>query len=370
MDILFITPQDVNDQAGNGGVKGAAKNLKLLKSMDDANVHLCILRKREFVEDHTSNLIIDQPQGKLGELIAALLGYKKIYPWKVKKIQKYIINNGIDIVFLDGSLLGNLTKMNKYCRTVVFFHNCEYDFSCNKVKNEGIVYLPSAIASWVNEKKAVNAGKIGCLNNRDSNRIFELYGRRADFFFPVTFEDTFDPTRAKESNKKELLFVGSRFKPNEDSIEWFMKNVMAFLPDITLLIVGKGFEDKKAEYESAYSNVTVLGGVNDLSDYYYSHPVQVMPILYGAGMKVKTAEAMMYGRTIVASDEALEGYDVDGMDGIYRCNTADEYIRVLSDLMIADKSETYNVSVRNCFMQKYETSLLLEAVRQAINDWD
>ncbi len=49
--------------------------------------------------------------------------------------------------------------------------------------------------------------------------------------------------------------------------------------------------------------------------YYYKHAAVILPIKYGAGMKVKTAEAMMYGRTIFASDEALEGYDGKGIEG-------------------------------------------------------
>ena len=98
------------------------------------------------------------------------------------------------------------------------------------------------------------------------------------------------------------------FSPNYDGIKWFAENVMTELKDYHLIIVGKDFEQKKDELENV--NVHVVGTVESLEKYYYSENIMVMPIFYGDGMKIKTAEAMMYGKIILASDEALEGYEV------------------------------------------------------------
>lgn len=80
---------------------------------------------------------------------------------------------------------------------------------------------------------------------------------------------------------------------------------MPQLPECVLEIVGKGFEELKNQLTR--SNVKVIGGVDSLEPYYENAAAVVMPILYGDGMKVKTAEAMMYGKVIFASEEALEG---------------------------------------------------------------
>ena len=45
----------------------------------------------------------------------------------------------------------------------------------------------------------------------------------------------------------------------------------------------------------------VLGYVEDLNKLYASVRFMVMPILSGSGMKVKTAEALKYGKFIFAS---------------------------------------------------------------------
>ncbi len=36
----------------------------------------------------------------------------------------------------------------------------------------------------------------------------------------------------------------------------------------------------------------------------------ISPIFVGGGMKVKTCEALMYGKNIIGTSESFEGYDI------------------------------------------------------------
>ena len=89
----------------------------------------------------------------------------------------------------------------------------------------------------------------------------------------------------------------------------------------------------------------------NLEDYYDQADAMVMPIFVGDGMKVKTAEALMYGKPMFATDEALEGYDVEGISGIYRCNSAKEFIDMINEQIINGYSE----EVRKLFVHNYST---------------
>ena len=151
------------------------------------------------------------------------------------------------------------------------------------------------------------------------------------------------------------------FGPNYDGIKWFVDNVMEKLIEYTLTIVGKNFESKKDELQR--KNVIVVGTVDDLEDYYYQNNIMVMPVFYGDGQKVKTAEAMMYGKTIVATDEALEGYSVDSVEGVFRCNTANEFIQTIRKVSFLSR-DRYRVSVRNKFLEEYSYSSILKEVRK------
>ena len=113
--------------------------------------------------------------------------------------------------------------------------------------------------------------------------------------------------------------------------------------------------------------MNVIGSVDSTDEYYYSHAAVIMPIRYGAGMKVKTAEAMMFGRYIFASDEALEGYEVEGIDGIKRCNTAEEYIKEINYFFNSPLIPKYSTETRQLFLSKYETNSIKEIFSLAVN---
>lgn len=360
--ILFITVVDMYDKNGNGGVKGSQRNLKLVQEcFGEHNVTLVTFPRREYTTPPKDAMIFSRTQNNLEHLIAALFGCKVYLPWKEKEIVEYIREQGFDLLFIDSSMLGRLSRIKGSFKKVVFFHNVEANYAYNKVKNEGLQFLPSYWASKKNEQLAMkHADSMICLNQRDMEELAKLYKRKADFILPVTLGDQFDMQRCKESviEKRHILFVGAYMPQNVVSIEWFINNVMIQLPDVVLDIVGKGFEKKKSEYEK-YDNVNVIGEVDDLGAYYYTHSIVVLPIQYGAGMKIKTAEAMMYGRMIVASDEALEGYDVETTQEIMRCNMPEEYVRAIKEMINRDMEDNYAYSVRELYLNKYETQAMV-----------
>ncbi len=350
------------DKAGNGGVKASLEHLKFVQQyFGKDNVNICVFLK-DFEKSKCKEIkIFKREKSNFNLLISALFGCKVYMPWREKDIVKYINTCNPDLLFLDFSLLGRLIRLKHTYKTVVFFHNIEADYSWNKVKNEGFFYLPSFWASRYNDKWATRADKVICLNERDSNRLYECYGRKADILVPISFKDTFNISCTTSEYKREILFLGSLFPPNQISIEWFIQEVLPKLNNIQLNIVGKDFELKKENYEQV-SNVKVIGTALNLEPYYYGHAAVVMPIKYGAGMKVKTAEAMMYGRRIFATDEALEGYDVENVSGITRCNKANEFVNAINHYFDHEILKNYEEDVRNRFMQKYETNCLIQKV--------
>lgn len=353
---VFITPHNIYDLYGNGGVKATQRNYELIKRyFGEGNVHLCILGTQKTSVNLENTSVFRQPKSNVEVLLAALFGCKCYFPWQEGKILKTIKMKAPDLIFVDSSLLGRLIRKRFYGKTIVFFHNVEADYSWNKVINEGTWHLPGYWIARMNEKCAVKkADRIICLNRRDADKIEKLYNRNADFYLPITFDDKFDIKRVQCDYKKEIMFFGSLFQPNQLGIEWFMETVMTRLENITLNIVGKGFEKKRKDYEK-YKNVRVIGSVEEPDEYYYRHAVVIMPIQYGAGMKVKTAEAMMYGRIILATDEALEGYEVENVEGICRCNMADEYITKINNIFSQQTIPAYQTAVRDCFLEKYDT---------------
>lgn len=114
----------------------------------------------------------------------------------------------------------------------------------------------------------------------------------------------------------------------------------------------------------------MIGGVNSLQNYYNIASAVVMPIFIGDGMKVKTAEAFMYGKTVFATNEALEGYDVKGIEGIHICNTAEEFINSLNN----EHRYGFRQEVRDAFLDRYCTraweNVFSDYLAEKIESWE
>jgi Glycosyl transferases group 1. len=362
--VLFITSADLMKTYNSGGEHECWNNIHFLKEIyGEQNVSFLFFS--EWKGEFPKQYYVFPRLRRWKALFAQLLGYKMYFPWNEKRILKSILMISPDIIFFDGVLVGNLlSKISKDIYTIVFEHNCEKKYYTLRMKHEGLIY---AIEYWSVsrcEKIAVSeCSMLICINERDRLNIFKIYSREADLLLPVSFENKLCKNKIKKNNSKEIVFIGSNFGPNLQGIAWFVENVMSCLPDFKLYIVGKDFEKDKEYLERR--NVIVVGTVDNIEDIYYHYSIVVMPIFYGSGMKVKTAEAMMYGRTILATDEALEGYDIEGVNGIFRCNTQEEYINVIIQLFKDDIPE-FREEVHQKYLEKYSNGAALDTLRKAL----
>ncbi len=371
---VFISTSNIFDNMGNGGSKASREHYNMLtNAVGKENIRVILFLDRLAYENCRSiggeNIYIyEKIEGKIALVAAAVCGCRVYMPWDEKKIIDIISGYNPNLIFLDYSIAGRLIRKLKNYKTVCFYHNVESDYTYNKMKNEGLRFFPAYLAARANDKWGLKSNVVMCFNERDSRRLEKKYGRRADYIFPISLPDRFDESECNTNgSEKKLLFIGSCFGPNEDGIEWFINNVMPELSDggFELDVVGLGFEKKKQLY-SKYNKVKVIGSVVDTNTYYYSHPVVVMPIRFGAGMKVKTAEALMYGRYIAASDEALEGYEIEGTDDIKKCNTKEEYIEAIL-YFYERQMEKYSKTNRKLYLENFESSRLQNHFVTAIN---
>lgn len=364
--ILMVATQEIVNDLSDGGKRGSNRNWRLLKDIHGEGITLVMYTNN--TECSSVGIVRLQAYKNILDRVANLLS-GRIFACRSSEdyIVEMVAENKYDIVFLDRSLYGTLVDKIKRkdcnCKIWTFSHNLESNYFENKFKKYPI--LSKIICDKVKKSEEKTVRQSDCLfvlTERDAELNKRIYGTKARMCIPTSFEDRYcETSRVSDDETKQLLFIGSMFGPNYDGIKWFVDNVMEELKEYTLTIVGKNFERKKNELQK--SNVIVVGTVDDLEAYYYANNIMVMPIFYGDGQKVKIAEAMMYGKTIIATDEALEGYSVDDVKGIFRCNTADEFIQTIVELSSLHRDE-YRKSVRNKFMEEYSYSVILEKVRE------
>ena len=172
------------------------------------------------------------------------------------------------------------------------------------------------------------------LHRRDAELLQKYWGRKTDVFIPIALEDKFVPydysAESEKNEKLQLLFVGAyNWSVNVEAAKWFCENVMSKLNDYAVQFNIAGFQMEnllKDGWVGQYKNVKVLGTVDDLAETYKKADVVVEPILTGSGMKVKTAEALMHGKEVIGTQEALVGYD-ELSNKV--CETAEDFISTI-----------------------------------------
>ena len=108
----------------------------------------------------------------------------------------------------------------------------------------------------------------------------------------------------------KILFVGSLYDPNVLGITSFLDEVWAdvcrALPSIKLTICGSVCD---AINKSKYRKLECLGIVDDLEPHYREAAIVITPIPYGTGLKIKTAEAIAYGKCLISTEAGVYGLE-------------------------------------------------------------
>ena len=183
-----------------------------------------------------------------------------------------------------------------------------------------------------------------CLNKRDESEIFKKYGRKSNYIIPVSLPDKFCPNYYSQ-NKYDLLFIGSYFGPNINGIKWFINNILPST-NLRLCIVGSGMD---ALDINKSNQIEVISDAKDLSEYYNSAKVVIMPIFSGSGMKVKTVEALMFGKYIISTPEGVEGYETNSMD-VSVVSSKQQFIDAIKNI---PQLPMYSKKNRQLFLETY-----------------
>ena len=138
------------------------------------------------------------------------------------------------------------------------------------------------------------------------------------------------PIETYTENRKGLLFIGSLdWEPNREGLNWFLKEIYPSISHIPLTIAGKG------QFESALENVCVITNFHNTSALLNTHRCMIVPLLSGAGIRIKIIEAMQYGLPTISTSIGAEG--INYLPGsILVENDAEKWIELILNLYSDD----------------------------------
>lgn len=340
----------------NGGNVGLERNLDMVRyTFGQNNVYVCELYFPSKFQG-LRNCILDK----------SFYYSKRNY----KIIASVLAHNDFDIIFLNGPILYKYLELfiNNHPIICLYCHNVEYDYYCEKFKLSHSLsdFMMSRYIKRMESYAVKNATIISTLNERDSAGLLRLYGRSADLVLPIAMEKIPSELLSPDSDIEYPygLFVGSSIGPNIEGLIWFFEHVAPSTPGVNYEIVGSCcdfFKDKEIP-----GNVKLRGRVDDLDSIYRNASFVICPIFSGSGMKTKTIEALRYGKTIIGTQEAFEGIDVDyGKVGL-KSDMPEEHVKKINAL---DLDARINMWSLEEFNDKFTYEVVFEKFRNKIKEF-
>jgi O-antigen biosynthesis protein len=109
-------------------------------------------------------------------------------------------------------------------------------------------------------------------------------------------------------------WLASYPSPNTDGLEWFVGHILPLLkrrlPWARLSVTGANPPDQVTQL--AGPSLRFLGHIEDLTEVYDRARVAVVPVRYGAGIKIKALEALEHGVPVVTTTVGAEGIEGAG----------------------------------------------------------
>ena len=184
------------------------------------------------------------------------------------------------------------------------------------------------------EIELLNKADMIILNNHKDERLIQkdIRNSRKIWVWCPYYQSMIDKPRLKHN--KNILFYGALSREeNWKTVIWFLKNVWPHIhdPEAKYVIVGSNPPNILKQYENA--RVIITGFVDDIVPYFQSALCLAAPLVLGAGVKIKVLEGLSSGIPVLTNNIGIEGIPAKDKVEYYHCETAEDYITVINELL-------------------------------------
>lgn len=195
---------------------------------------------------------------------------------------------------------------------------------------------------------------IAVYSSKDKKRL-ENIGINSNkiFVFSPVFSDMSNLVWKRKNN--DIIFWGAMSrKENYDSAIWFIRNVMPLLNDLKCRFVVVGANPPEELKNIAIDRVVVTGYVDNPNQYFEESMCMVVPLIIGAGIKIKVLEGLSSGIPVISNEIGIEGINAEIEKEYLHAETPMEFaeaIKKISENM--DLSSTLSQNAKKMIAMNY-----------------
>jgi glycosyltransferase involved in cell wall biosynthesis len=361
--ILFISAHAPTNLYPQAGQKIALNNLNKYH-VDNTSIDIIVIANKAEINAATDlfgkykNNLFTYPLSKLNKIISCLtnlsipLKFSTRYQKPVAdKLQELLTKHTYDAIHFEYShaavyldlvknLIPKLIKNqinSNHTRTIISIHDIVSQSFLRKSENNPILGIEVARLFKFENKLYSNADELWVLSTKDRNILTSLFAipenkitikppQLSDFIYKIE-------RNIEKIEKKSLLFWAAMNRPeNEQAAITFIQkcfiNLLEIDSEYKLYIVGSNPSLKIRKFAS--ENIIVTGFIENPTHIFEKAQIGIVPLLQGAGIKLKTLEMLQAGLPVISTSIGAEG--IETSSNIFVNDRFDDWVNIITNL--------------------------------------
>lgn len=299
------------------------------------------------------------------------------YPYSIKEILKNNLSVFEYIIVSRFELIKSTYKMfRKYSpnsKLIFFTHDLHH------VRLEREKTIINEIESSQKKLSKIKEDELSFISKCDDSLICSIYEmeylKQLSFskisYLPICYE--MSPCINRDISKlSDMYFIGSKHTPNISSIKFFLDNIypeILKIQKIKIYVIGD-CGNSLVNYADKFKDLLILCGyVKDLSEIFNKVRLNIVPLLYGAGVKGKILEALNNQIPTIATSIGVEGINLTHLENVIVLDVknnnykkyASELIKYYNNIDLLNK---ISVNGYNFFRNEFSIDCMNEKVEQ------
>lgn len=279
-------------------------------------------------------------------------------PWFISHfVQRTVDDCKIDSIIINYIWLSKVLEKVNVSNKVIFTHDV-FSYKYLKGKSKWFSFSPKQ-----ESKALMRCDKI--LAIQENEAIYFQYLAPLSKVYTVFSPYHFHSQDIVKS--LNLLFFSGGNEHNLNGIRSFLTTVFPKVrnefPDVQLLIGGSIC--KILQYDNLDEAVILKGCYDDPADFYKQGDVVINPVYEGTGLKIKTFEALSYGKIVLAHPHSFEGVFKKESVPMFKCSEAEDYLEYMKDIkselisreIVRQKCEDYIIMLNEEIGKQYKAAL-------------
>jgi glycosyltransferase involved in cell wall biosynthesis len=256
---------------------------------------------------------------------------------RMRETIRELCTRGVDLVVLEHSLMGAyLAQVPSHVPVVLDLHNVHWR-AAQRAADRGLEQAREVDRVRDYERALIQHSALTIVvSDAEAAAARELVPEAHVEVVPNGVDTSFFvPAATAGHSTGYMLFTGlMNYAPNVEAVSWFANEILPLIDRAVLHVVGSTpSEEVKA---LASQRLLVHGEVPDTRPYEWQADVVVVPLLSGAGTRLKILEAAACGNAIVSTELGAEGLGFKPGHDLLIANSAAEFARAVTAVLTND----------------------------------